>query len=471
MKRSKIILGILILSVMALVLSGCGGGLLSTLPPLEENDTYALGDIGPAGGYIFYDKGSYSDGWRYLEAAPASTEWTTIKEWGSYNTFIGGTEEGIGTGQSNTTIIVAWLDANEDDSEGDVEYKTDRAAYLCDALVYGGYSDWFLPSKDELNLMYENLKVYGVGGFGGSAARYYWSSSEASADEACYQNFGSGGQGTDYKSPGYTGRVRAVRAFRSANPTYLVNYNANGATEGTVPYDSYHYEPGETVTVLDNTGNLVKTGWTFAGWNTAADGTGTDQAVPSDFDMGSSDVTLYAKWTPPDPYSIGDVGPAGGLIFYDDEADNVDDIAGARYLEAAPIDQTPTNSGIVWAIVAFQSTAVPGGTLLTIGSGSANTDNIIAQHTGVDISTYAAGLARAYKGGDYDDWFLPSKDELNLMYTNLYLNDVGGFADDDYWSSSEDGAWGLAWNQSFYDGVQGYFYKYYTPRVRAVRAF
>jgi uncharacterized repeat protein (TIGR02543 family) len=224
------------------------------------------------------------------------------------------------------------------------------------------------------------------------------------------------------------------------------------------------------VTVLDNTGNLVKTGWTFAGWNTAADGTGTDQAVPSDFDMGSSDVTLYAKWTPPDPYSIGDVGPAGGLIFYDDEADNVDDIAGARYLEAAPIDQTPTNSGIVWAIVAFQSTAVPGGTLLTIGSGSANTDNIIAQHTGVDISTYAAGKARAYTGGGFSDWFLPSKDELNLMYTNLKVFGVGGFAGIDYWSSSEDSAWS-AWYQGFGTGYQNYYYERSTYLVRAVRVF
>jgi len=43
---------------------------------IEENGTYSLRDIGPAGGYIFYDKGSYSNGWRYLEAAPVSTEWT-----------------------------------------------------------------------------------------------------------------------------------------------------------------------------------------------------------------------------------------------------------------------------------------------------------------------------------------------------------------------------------------------------------
>ncbi|TFB08050.1 DUF1566 domain-containing protein [Candidatus Atribacteria bacterium MT.SAG.1] len=198
MKRSKIILGILILSVIALVLSGCGGGNLATPPPPEENGTYALRDIGPAGGYIFYDKGSYSDGWQYLEAAPVSTEWT-YKQWGSYNTFIGGTEKGIGTGQSNTTTIVAWLNDN---------YEADRAAQLCDALVYGGYSDWFLPSRNELSPMYTNLKLFGVGGFAGG---YYWSSSEDFAYFAWVQFFFDGDQYSDFKS--LNKRVRAVRAF------------------------------------------------------------------------------------------------------------------------------------------------------------------------------------------------------------------------------------------------------------------
>jgi len=173
--------------------------------------SYVLLDIGPAGGYIFYDKGSYSGSpsWRYLEAAPASTEWTG-KQWGSYGTLIGGTGTGIGTGQSNTTIIVNWLNSNTDNTYGDVTNKTDRAAYLCDALTLDGYSDWFLPSKDELNLMYTNLHniVTPVGGF---ADRYYWSSSEDSAGIAWYQYFGNGSQYDD--DEGSSGRVRAVRAF------------------------------------------------------------------------------------------------------------------------------------------------------------------------------------------------------------------------------------------------------------------
>jgi hypothetical protein len=167
----------------------------------KEDDTskatYTL-RRGPAGGYIFYDKGSYSDGWRYLEVAPASTEWED-KEWGSYETWIGGTGTGIGTGKSNTAKIVKWLKSHG---------ETNSAAQLCDVLVYGGYSDWFLPSKYELNLMYKNLKVNGVGDF---ADEYYWSSSESSANYAWYQNFLKGIQ-FDYRK-NLKRRVRAVRAF------------------------------------------------------------------------------------------------------------------------------------------------------------------------------------------------------------------------------------------------------------------
>jgi len=167
---------------------------------IESSGTYDLRDIGPAGGWIFYDKGYYSDGWRYLEAAPASTEWTG-KQWGSYGTLIGGTETDIGTGQSNTTKIVTWLNSHS---------EANRAAQLCNDLTEGGYSDWFLPSKDELNKIYKNLKVYGVGGF---ARSYYWGSSEDDADFAWSQDFYDGGQGESFKFSYFGFWVRAVRAF------------------------------------------------------------------------------------------------------------------------------------------------------------------------------------------------------------------------------------------------------------------
>ena len=126
---------------------------------------------------------------------------------------IGGTGTGIGTGQNNTNIIVTWLDNNTDDIYGDVTYKTDRAAYLCDALEtnevgYAVCDDWFLPSKDELNLMYTNLKGTGVGGF---ESESYWSSSEYNANTAWYQQFGSSFQ--LYANKYSLKRVRAIRAF------------------------------------------------------------------------------------------------------------------------------------------------------------------------------------------------------------------------------------------------------------------
>ena len=73
-----------------------------------------------------------------------------------------------------------------------------------------------------------------------------------------------------------------------------VTYNRNGSTSGSAPVDNTVYNPGDTVTVLGNTGNLVKNSDQFAYWNTAADGTGS---VPGGtFTIGASDVTLFAQW-------------------------------------------------------------------------------------------------------------------------------------------------------------------------------
>lgn len=165
-----------------------------------------VGDIGPVGGYIFYDKGSYSDGWRYLEAAPAGNEWRA-KVWGGYGTEVGGTGTAVGTGASNTEKIVSKF-GNAEPYERNIDY----AAKLCADLVVtkGGvtYDDWFLPSKDELNLMYQNLKKNNLGGFSGDL---YWSSSEYNANDAWLQYFDDGGQFYDDRN--YDFRVRSVRAF------------------------------------------------------------------------------------------------------------------------------------------------------------------------------------------------------------------------------------------------------------------
>jgi uncharacterized repeat protein (TIGR02543 family) len=79
--------------------------------------------------------------------------------------------------------------------------------------------------------------------------------------------------------------------------TATVTYDGNTSTGGTAPTDSASYAQNDTVTLLGNTGNLSKSGYSFAGWNTKADGTGTNYAVGNTFSMGTANVTLYAKWT------------------------------------------------------------------------------------------------------------------------------------------------------------------------------
>ena len=190
MKKVISFLVLLLTLSVVLGLAGCGGSPIT--PPI----TYAIGDTGPAGGWIFYDKGSSSDGWRYLEAAPSDQ--SASAPWGCYGVSISGADgTAVGTGKQNTIDIEAGC------------ATAGTAADICANLSLGGYSDWFLPSKDELNLMYTNLKVAGVGGFDGS---YYWSSSESYDTAADGQNFYNGIQNaTDGKLTPL--RVRAARAF------------------------------------------------------------------------------------------------------------------------------------------------------------------------------------------------------------------------------------------------------------------
>lgn len=196
-------------------------------------------DRGPSGGYVFYDRGEYTGGgrsWRYLEAAPADlrlvdgvptvdstkagyAEGTKFFIFGYYRETSDGsniqlsTKTGIGEGFSNTNILVGKMqDAAYTESSG-TGTTADYAARLCHELVYKvneeDVTGWFLPSKDELNLMYKNLSEQGLSSLANNSG--YLSSSEGSANHAWLQDFVYGSQGSQYRSYGY--RVRPVRAF------------------------------------------------------------------------------------------------------------------------------------------------------------------------------------------------------------------------------------------------------------------
>jgi uncharacterized protein (TIGR02145 family) len=93
-----------------------------------------------------------------------------------------------------------------------------------------------------------------------------------------------------------------VKYLRIQLSTYTVSYNANGATSGSVP-TSQTKTHGVNLTLRTNTGNLARTGYTFAGWNTNTSGTGTDYAAGGTYTANASD-TLYAKWTALSTYTV-----------------------------------------------------------------------------------------------------------------------------------------------------------------------
>jgi len=108
------------------------------------------------------------------------------------------------------------------------------------------------------------------------------------------------GGGTVQSSDGIDANLSLVGVPSTAGilviPQYTLQYDGNGNTGGSVTSTIYPYQSGSTVTVLDNDGELTKDGYTFAGWNDRADGTGTDYAPSSVFTMGAANLILYAKW-------------------------------------------------------------------------------------------------------------------------------------------------------------------------------
>ncbi|WP_261808006.1 fibronectin type III domain-containing protein [Paenibacillus sp. N3.4] len=121
-----------------------------------------------------------------------------------------------------------------------------------------------------------------------------------SAGSAHYTSIAIDSSGTPYVVSQDAGNSFKATVMKLIS-TYTVSYSGNGSTGGSVPTDSGTYEQGTSVTVLGNTGSLSKTGYTFAGWNTALDGSGTNYAASAAFNMGTANVTLYAQWTAPAP--------------------------------------------------------------------------------------------------------------------------------------------------------------------------
>ena len=159
--------------------------------------------------------------------------------------------------------------------------------------------------------------------------------------------------------------------------------------------------------------------------------------------------------------AVGDAYQGGKIAYILQPADP-GYVAGQTHgLIAAPADRA---TGLRW----YNGTdVVTGATGTALGTGLANSDAIVAVQ-GAPAAGYAAGWARAYRGGGYADWYLPSKDELNKLFLNQAA--IGGFGPNYYWSSSEFDA-GTAWTQAFDLSSQYAYAKNGPSYVRAVRSF
>ena len=448
-----------LLAVAAIALSACGGSRSDSSSPdttrsrnsVLSSSTAAtcatggacrVGDTGPGGGKVFYvapttfaSPGSAcGTACKYLEAAPIG--WiTAATPAGQTNCKVAGTStadpkcawsgnstprivttsNAIGAGYANTSAIIAQSNV------------AGMAATVARAFQGGGKTDWSLPSKDELTLVYQQSSALG------GVYNYYWSSSEVDASLAWFQGFdGFWDYGLKQQQPF---SVRPVRAFSDSATVAAPVTTSTSSTTATT-----------TTTTVAATTLTCATGGACV---------------------------------------VGDTGPGGGKVFY--VAPTTFASPGSacgtacNYLEAAPIGwiKAATPAGQTNCAVAGTSTKDPkcvwGGafpkriwtTSNAIGAGYANTSAIIAQS---NVAGMAATVARAFQGGGKTDWYLPSKDELKEVF--LQRSTIGGFPDGVqlYWSSSEFSLWS-SWVQGGFYGRPEWSDRETPNYVRPVRAF
>ena len=168
-------------------------------------------------------------------------------------------------------------------------------------------------------------------------------------------------------------------------------------------------------------------------------------------------------------YEIGDLGPAGGNIFYVDESSKFKDF---DYLESAPA--SCEGADLTWALDANDLRVglevVTDWKAKSMGHGLSNSKALLELAGGFQSAQTATGYADTLTCGEQSDWFVPAKDELELMYQNLAKQEIGDFTTGYYWSSSAY-EYGRAWNQPFSEGEAFDGNKDGKFAVRPIRAF
>ena len=388
-----------------------------------------VGSPGPGGGIVYYDAGSPQWWGRFLEAKKASVP--AAGPWGDGVVASDVSNKALGNGKENSKRMAL--------SGNSVNQRL---------TAYFG-ADFWLPSKDELDALYNYWRISGD-----KRLRYaavpMWTSSEASATFAWYQLFQDGTQFTDAN-----GIIRGLKS----NKDYLTSPMHVGSNFmptafhviGVRAFGPQNSSVGRQTLVNATTDNPQCSG---GGMNTVC--------------------------------KVGDIGPGGGIVFYDVGSKQ----SWGRYLEIAPQScegvRLPWRpAGNVASIYKGKDAVVFRVSAKGLGMGKQNTQQVVQSVPISLVGTYAAKFADDSVCGGKDDWFLPSKDELDIAFNRLAQNrvagtdtPVGGFNKGFYWTSTDYNN-ATAWTQYFMDGQQ--FDRVQTLdgnrtpptpfRVRPVRAF
>jgi len=397
-------------------------------PPCSNDGTGCrVGSVGPAGGIVFYDAGSPQWWGRFLEADKVSKSLAGPWSFGIFRAieYPSWANKAIGMGSLNSAAM----------NRSGVNVYTNN--------LLG--SSYHLPSKDELDALYNYWA------FTGDKRLNYgrkptWTSSEASDSFAWYQLFQDGTQFTDAN-----GIIRGLKS----NKNFVQSPKHVGSD--FVP---------ETFQVI----GVRAFGPTATGVN-----------LPKTVSATNDNLDCIRAIAP--VCNVGDIGPGGGIVFYD--AGKTE--SWGRYLEIAPKScegvRLPFRPKSKLKVMVYPG-ELPKTWLIAkgLGMGRANTRAIVAAF---GATTNAAKYADDLVCGGKDDWFLPSKDELDIAFNRLAQNrvagtdtPVGGFNKGYYWTSSIYN-YTTAWTQYFMDGQQ--FDRVQTLdgnknpptpfRVRPVRAF
>jgi hypothetical protein len=434
-RRSLMVLVALVFSAVPVVVGQSPVAAAGTC--MEDGTNCEVGDVGPGGGIVYYDAGSPQWWGQFLEAKKTSTPAGGI--WGA-GRLLTPSLEGTNIVELKQLGTGLWSSA----------YMSLDASSVVARLKDTAFSNGFhLPSKDELDALYNYWKTSGDKNLNYSAAPM-WSSTEASPTFAWYQLFQDGTQFTDAN-----GIIKGLKQ----NKAFLESPKHTGSNFEPTPFQVIGVRSFPRPGTIPYRSDLVV-------------------ATTSNDKCSNGGAATVCK--------VGDIGPGGGIVFYDAGKEEY----WGRYLEMAP--QSCEGVRYAWRPAGNNNTVYkPQGDKTAaelrvlakgIGMGKVNT-RIITLALGA--GKYAAKYAEDLVCGGRDDWFLPSKDELDTAYNRLAQNRVGskdtpigGFNKGYYWTSTDYND-KTAWSQYFMDGQQ--FDRVQTMdgnrtppnpfRVRAIRAF